>query len=359
MVKINKSFITRVAFIATALAFIVVTLGAYTRLKDAGLGCPDWPGCYGQIKVPETSLAIASAQKLFPNQPVEPTKAWAEMIHRYFAGSLVLLILALALCCYYRKKEEITQTLKAPLLLVGCVFFQAMLGMWTVTLQLHPLIVMGHLLCGMTIAALLWWVTLDSGQFVSIPPINKLISLKPFILGGVIIVFLQIFLGGWTSANYASIICPDFPYCQGQLFPALHFTDAFNLFRPLGQNYQGGSLGSAARITIQMMHRYGAFIVFGYISFLGCYVLFARRTYALKNTMGMVFIILGTQMFLGILNIATSLYLPIAVTHNAVALLLLLSMVTLFYQVAADPRKMAHKVVHEPNHLQRGGELAS
>lgn len=346
------------AFFATILACTVVILGAYTRLKDAGLGCPDWPGCYGQILVPKTNTEIASAQRLYPNQPIEPSKAWAEMTHRYFAGTLVLLVLSLAIRSYMLTKKHQNHSTKIPLLILGFILFQALLGMWTVTLQLHPLIVMGHLLGGMTIASLLWWLTLDTSHMVTFPAKNSLSRLKPWIIIGVCLVFLQIFLGGWTSANYASIICPEFPYCQGQLFPKVNFHEAFNFFSPIGKNYQGGVLGTTARVTIQMTHRYGAFIVFSYLLVLGSYILFSKKTDALKNTMGMIFIILGTQLFLGILNIVTSLSLPIAVTHNAVALLLLLSMVTLLYQVLANPSKK-QVVTHTAELEQLNGELLS
>lgn len=333
MVKNKNNTFHRIAFLATILAFTVVILGAYTRLKGAGLGCPDWPGCYGQLSVPKTANAIALAQKLYPNQPVEATKAWPEMVHRYFAGTLVLLIVTLTILGVVKRKT-MRQSYKVTWVLLGCIVFQALLGMWTVTLKLHPLVVMGHLLGGMTIASLLWWLTLRSGNLVTSAN-HTLNYLKPFLAVGIGIVAIQIFLGGWTSANYASIVCPDFPFCQNSLFPKFDFAQAFNFLRPIGLNYQGGVLDATARVTIQMCHRYGAFITFSYIILLGFYILFSGKTSVLKNTAGMVLLILGTQVFLGILNIATSLYLPIAVTHNAVALLLLLSMITLRYQLTA------------------------
>ncbi|MBA2653688.1 MAG: COX15/CtaA family protein [Gammaproteobacteria bacterium] len=354
MVKTKKNLFTRLAFLATILAFVVVILGAYTRLKDAGLGCPDWPGCYGQLIVPKTQSALASASKLYPQQPVEPTKAWAEMTHRYFAGSLGLLIMVLAGWSFLARKKDSQHPRIVPQLLIACVIFQALLGMWTVTWQLLPLVVMGHLLGGMTIVALLWWLTLDTGRLVTHPPANSLNYLKPWVILGVVIVFLQIFLGGWTSANYASIVCPDFPYCQGQLFPKFNFSEAFNFFSPIGKNYQGGILGESARVTIQMTHRYGAFITTSYILSLTSYVLFSNKTSALKNTMGMIFLILTTQIFLGILNIATLLYLPIAVSHNAVALLLLLSMLTLLYQLTTSRKSAVVLVAKQPPASHQG-----
>lgn len=328
-------------FVSLVLAFTVVILGAYTRLKEAGLGCPDWPGCYGQLVVPTSASNVASAKALYPQQAIEPEKAQAEMTHRYFAGSLVLLIATLAIWSFLTRSSK-QFPYKIPLVLVGCIFFQAMLGMWTVTWQLLPLVVMGHLLGGMTIVSLLWWLFLHSTSIATTPPsISR--SLKPWVTFGVCLIFLQIFLGGWTSANYASIICPDFPFCRGTLFPPMNFSEGFNFFSPIGKNYQGGVLGETARMTIQMSHRYGAFLVFIYLSSLGSYVLFSRGTGALKNTMSFIFIFLFTQIFLGILNIATQLSLPIAVTHNACALLLLISMLTLNYQVQSAPKKVAEE----------------
>lgn len=317
------------------LAYTVVILGAYTRLKDAGLGCPDWPTCYGQIVVPKTGTDLAQAQKIYPNQPVVSSKAWPEMVHRYFAGALVAFILTMTIWRFIRFRK--TGAAIVPyFLLMGLVCFQALLGKWTVTWQLLPQVVMGHLLGGMSITAAVWWLTLDAGKLAT-PADNTLRYLTPWVTAGVAIVFFQIFLGGWTSANYASIICPDFPYCHGQLFPPMDFMQAFNFFHPIGLNYQGGVLDTAARITIQMSHRYGAMITATYLLILCFYLLFSKKTYVLKNTAGMILIILGTQVFLGILNIATQLSLPIALTHNAVALLLLLSMLTLLFQLVKRP----------------------
>jgi heme a synthase len=361
LAKNNRKSYHYLALFAALLAFTVVILGAYTRLKDAGLGCPDWPGCYGHFFVPEAKNTLAAMQKAYPNQPIDSTKAWAEMTHRYFAGALSLLIFGLAawsVSC--RKKRALQQVYSqpwgfqfgttkyprlVPVLLVGCIIFQAILGMWTVTWQLLPLVVMGHLLGGMTITALLWWLTLATGIQSSSPQPSEL-KFRPWVVLGLAIVFLQIFLGGWTSANYASIICPEFPYCQGHLFPTMDFQQAFNFLSPIGQNYQGGVLGTTARVTIQMTHRYGAFITVAYIGSLAWYLLFSKNTNSLKNTAGMILLILLTQFTLGILNIETSLSLSIAVMHNAVALLLLLAMVTLLYQLQGEP---AHATFKTPN----------
>lgn len=315
------------AFIATLLAVTVVMLGAYTRLKDAGLGCPDWPGCYGQLTVPQTSEAVAKAEHAFPQLKVEPQKAWPEMIHRYFAGTLGLLIFTLAVSALIRKRRDHNATIAVPLFLVGMVIFQAMLGMWTVTWQLLPQVVMGHLLGGMTIAAFLWWLTLSlkSDRKYKTP----YSWLKPAVIIGIIIVATQIFLGGWTSANYASIICPEFPFCQGSFFPKMDFPTAFNFTSPIGANYQGGILGTTARITLQMTHRYGAIITATYVALLAMLLLRSKKRPELRTAGWGILIILTLQFLLGVANIDTKLLLPVAVAHNGVALILLLSLVTL------------------------------
>lgn len=328
---VSRTF-SSLSLLATILALTVVILGAYTRLKDAGLGCPDWPGCYGQLTVPKSGSALVKAQLAFPNQPVEQVKAKAEMTHRYFAGSLGLMI-AFLTCWSIFRRNKLQKIYLVPLLLLACIIFQALLGMWTVTWQLLPLVVMGHLLVGMTIAALLWWLTLSSSQVIQ--PSSVSVVLRTFIIVGLAIVFIQIFLGGWTSANYASIICPDFPYCQGRFFPILNFKQGFNFISPIGQNYQGGVLGTTARVTIQMTHRYGAIITATYIGSLATYLIYTKKYLDLRYLGWALLCVLLTQFMLGVMNIQTSLSLPVAVTHNAVALLLLLTMLTLVFKTSS------------------------
>lgn len=317
----NKTLL--ISITATILAMTVVMLGAYTRLKHAGLGCPDWPMCYGQITVPSTQTAIHKAQQAYPNAHIIPEKAWPEMIHRYFAGTLGLLIFFLAGTLIRQKKFLI------PLLLIGMVTFQALLGMWTVTLLLLPLVVMGHLLGGMSITATLWWLSLRNmnTKLNTISP-RALNFLKFFAFLGLAIIILQIFLGGWTSSNYASAVCPNFPYCHGSFFPKMDFVKAFNLTSPIGINYEGGVLNSTTRTTIQMTHRYGAFITAFYVLCFGYVLTRFRNVNKLPRLGWLLITVILAQFLLGIANIDTHLALPVAVAHNVTALILLLSMIT-------------------------------
>ncbi len=326
--------ISKLALIATLLAVTVVLLGAYTRLKDAGLGCPDWPGCYGQLSVPQSQQAIQKAQQHFPDQKIIPHKAWPEMVHRYFAGTLGLLILGLWIFSLKHRKSAGLKFIILSTMLMGLVIFQALLGMWTVTLLLLPLVVMGHLLGGMLIASILWWTYLSSRNTqldISKQQIPKFT--KYFSILSCIALMIQIFLGGWTSANYASIICPTFPLCHGKLFPIMDFKSAFNLFHPLGPNYEGGVLDTTARVTIQMSHRYGAFITAILVTFLS-FLLIKIKNSLILRTLGWVLLsVLMLQLTLGIANIDTKLALPVAVAHNGVALALLITLITIIYQL--------------------------
>ena len=329
-----QRFARNLVCIAVFLAFVVVILGAFTRLTDAGLGCPDWPGCYGHLVVPETVKALQKAEMLFPQQPVEPAKAWHEMIHRYAAGTLGILILILAIMAIRLRKTP-GQPLAIPLILVVLVLFQAALGMWTVTLQLLPVVVMGHLLGGMTVLALLWVLKLQLGNHLRVPNVYRVTKFRPWALLGLIIVATQIMLGGWTSANYAALACPDFPFCQGQLFPIHEFRTAYNFMMPIGADFQGGVLNATARMTIQVMHRLGGLITGLYLLWLSSWIIFASPYNTLRKIAGIVLFFLVLQICLGILNVVLMLPLSVAVMHNAGAALLLLAVVSLNYALYA------------------------
>jgi cytochrome c oxidase assembly protein subunit 15 len=314
---------------AALLAFCVVVLGAYVRLSDAGLGCPDWPGCYGHIAVPKTDNQLAAAAQAFPDKPVESRKAWKEMIHRYFAGTLGLLIIAIAIIAW-RKRRELQQSPRLPSVLVALVIFQALLGMWTVTLLLKPVIVSAHLLGGMTTLALLVWLALR--QIGTGPRLDMLSIRRLRIWGllGLLLVFVQIALGGWVSSNYAALACTEFPLCQGAWLPPMDFSHAFHFRRELGMTAEGELLPMAALTAIHWTHRMGAYIVFAYIGWLALQVLRIRY---LRGVGTALLLVLLAQVSLGVANVLLSLPLPVAVLHNAGAALLLITMVVLNFRL--------------------------
>lgn len=301
---------------ATLLAFAVVTLGAYVRLSDAGLGCPDWPGCYGQlIGVPDAAHERASALAAFPDQPLVAHKAWKEMLHRYCAGALGLLIALIAVVAW-RQRRALRQSPVLPAVLVGIVVFQGLLGMWTVTERLKPMVVSAHLLGGMTTLALLVWLLLRQ-QPQPQAPANGLVLPAALALFAVV---MQIALGGWVSSNYAALACSDFPTCLGAWLPAMDFARAFALHRDLGQNADGTLLANAALTAIHWSHRVGALVVALLVGRLA-YLLSGRRDW---RRWGLLLgVALGVQIGIGIANILMLLPLPLAVAHNAGAAVLL------------------------------------
>ena len=331
---------TRLWVLATLLALTVTVFGAYVRLSHAGLSCPDWPGCYGQIAVPEEPKAVARANQAFPQRPVDVPRAWKEMVHRYLASALGLLIVGLAIIAWRRRRQP-GQPLFMPMFLVLLVIAQGALGMWTVTLLLKPIIVTAHLLGGLTTTALLWWMALrHGGLFTGFerPLVNDDgARLAPWVLFGVVLLYLQLFLGGWVSTNYAALACTDFPLCQGELVPALDFDNAFTPWHGLGIDYEGGILATDARVTIHLMHRLGALVVFIYLAGLAFVMLRPERDKRLKKAAVTLMLVLVTQVGLGIANVILSLPLTVAVAHNGVAALLLLTMVLTYHVTRPAP----------------------
>ena len=311
------SLFKKITLFTTIMAFCLIVLGAYVRLSDAGLGCPDWPGCFGTLTVPESQLAIEKAQHTFPDQAIENGKAWKEMVHRYVAGLLGLLILSIGYLAY-RNKKSLKVSILVPYSLLSIVFFQAMLGMLTVTLLLKPIIVSTHLIGGMATLAILTYLSYEHFNENS-----KLVLKKNIIFYmarfGLILIFMQIFLGGWTSTNYAGLACTDFPTCHGQLIPDMDFKNAFNIFRNLGQTSKGAPISLNALQAIQWIHRIGAITVviyFGYLS----YVLMKYKQ--LRFEAILLLTILVAQFIVGIANLTLHLPMVLAVSHNLTAALL-------------------------------------
>ena len=314
----------RLATIAATVAFCVIVLGAFVRLSDAGLGCPDWPGCYGQFSWPVEAPAVAEANQAFPERPVESEKAWKEMVHRYLAGALVILVLALNILSWTCANRQAGLRLLSALLL-ALILFQAALGMWTVTLKLWPIVVLSHLMGGLATFAMLLWLVYRSG---SSAPSRALVRIRPFIITGLFVLVIQLALGGWTSANYSALACPDFPTCQGEMWPDSDFREGFILWREIGVDYEGGVLDLPSRVAIHITHRTGALLVFIILGWLAFKLLRNTETQAGGYVLGTLLV---AQLTLGILNILLYLPLPNAVAHNGVGALLLAMMIWLLH----------------------------
>lgn len=371
-----------IARVAIVLAFIVIVLGAFVRLSDAGLGCPDWPTCYGKATWPTQQVDIAQANEAFPERPVELHKAWREQVHRHFAAGLGLLVLILALGSNWSHRQRRNLLVAAavaaacgtfawiaglPMVSAGlslvalglplalalsptfaaagrplpawaryCAFlfalimFQAILGMWTVTWKLKPIVVMAHLLGGLAVFSMLVWIGQRSAPAAAVAvPVPAPAGLRAWVWLGLAVLAVQIALGGWTSANYAALACgTDFPRCLGQWWPATDFGEAFVLWRGIGVDYEGGLLDGPARAAIQLAHRIGAVITVAVL--LGLFAALFRQP-VLRRPAGVLLALLAVQVALGIANVWLGLPLPVATAHNGVAALL----VALLVMIAA------------------------
>ena len=320
--------IRKLALLAMPLALAVIVLGAFVRLSDAGLGCPDWPGCYGRLDVPQSAEQIEKANAAFPGRPVDVAKAWIEMIHRYAAATLGLVILAIGALAW-RQRRTPDAMLASALSLVALVVFQGLLGMWTVTWQLKPVVVMAHLLGGFGTLALLWWLVLRQTPAAAGWARGAGSRLHRWVFAGLAIVVAQVALGGWTSANYAALACPDFPACQSQWWPEMDFAEAFVMWRGLGVNYEYGVLENAARTAIHMTHRLGAVAVFLSVGWLSLRALRAAADRRVRIAGAAVGGLTLVQIGLGIANVWFYLPMSTAVAHNACAAMLILALITL------------------------------
>jgi cytochrome c oxidase assembly protein subunit 15 len=321
-----EKWFNKLARAGVVLALVVVTMGAWVRLTDAGLGCPDWPGCYGRLVVSTDIAADPAAADLTTARPLEAGKAWREMIHRYFASTLGLICLLLAGIAVARRKLP-GQPVVVPLVLLALVIFQGLLGMWTVTLQLLPIIVVMHLVGGMSVLALLFWLARGRP-----PPIAASRGLRTLGLAAIGALALQIFLGGWTSANYAVLACPDFPTCQTQWWPELaDFGTAFDLVHEIGPNYEGGVLDHPARVAIHFTHRLGAILAAVLLVWLAM-SLIGRAEGRVAG--GAVAAALLSQVGIGISIVVFGVPLAVAVAHNGVAAILLLTVINVNQRIS-------------------------
>lgn len=322
----------RLAWFAAAFALVVIVFGAFVRLSNAGLSCPDWPTCYGKLTWPTQTHDVATANAAFPDRPVEADKAWREQVHRMLVGGLSVLTFALGIWAFVRRRD-LRGLAAVPIVACVVIVFQALLGMWTVTLKLLPLVVTSHLLGGLTLFALLIYTALR----LTVVPMGNVenSTLRRMAIVGIVLLGGQIFLGGWTSANYAALACGlDFPTCLGQWHPPTDFSSAFVLWRGIGVDYEGGVLDAAARTAIQLAHRGGAVVVFVYGLTLAIVALRRRETKALGIAIALALVL---QVALGIGNVMLGLPLPVATAHNGVAALLLALLLAL--TVRLRPRR--------------------
>ena len=314
---------------AILLALVVIVLGAFTRLADAGLGCPDWPGCYGFVTVPDAPDELMLAGQRYPDSPVEHAKAWAEMIHRYAAATLGLVILTLAALTW--RRPALVRARRIYALAAVMVVIQGLFGMWTVTLKLWPQVVTAHLLGGLTTLSLLvlGYVRLRE-PVVMVPPeqVTRLRPFRPWIALALAVLVMQVFLGAWTSTNYAALACTDFPTCNGSWDEPLDLGEGFHLTQQVGPNYLGGALHQPARAAIHMTHRLGALVTLLVVGTV-LWRLARTRLSRVEPAARLGLVLLCTQLLLGLANVLWLLPLSVAVAHNAVAALLVLTLVWL------------------------------
>ena len=308
----------RLALLGAALAATVVVLGAWVRLTDAGLGCPDWPGCYGHV---------------YPQADQHFSKAIHEMIHRYFATTLGTVILGLLAWALWNRKAR-GQPLKAVALLFVLVCLQGALGALTVTQLLTPLIVTAHLLGGLSTLGVLWWLSLTPERREMS---SRELGLRKFALLGFAALALQIALGGWTSSNYAAVACPDLPTCQQSWWPHMDFRDAFVLWRGLDIDYTGGVLANPARIAIHVTHRIGALVAVLILITLGATTFARAQSRMLKVIGGLLIGAVLLQIGIGVTMVHFGMPLPLATLHNAGAALLVICTVTLLRLLWPEP----------------------
>ncbi|WP_343230018.1 COX15/CtaA family protein [Rhodanobacter sp. DHG33] len=368
------------SLLAAVFAFGLVMFGAFVRLSNAGLSCPDWPTCYGQATWPQHAQAVAKADAAFPDRPYEAHKAWREQVHRMLAGTLGVLVLGLALGVAWRDRRIRMQVIAAAVcaalgvtlymrgeyavssmlsalaillpmlgawrlhadgarrvvvLALAVIIFQAMLGMWTVTLLLKPIVVTGHLLGGMTTFALLGYAAV---RFAGVGAADDgLAELRKLVVIGIVLLACQIALGGWTSSNYAALACgfgdAAFPQCLGQWWPPADYHQGFVLWRGIGVDFEGGILDQDARTAIQMVHRIGALVVFCYLGWLS-HRLARRGLRWCGIAMGVALV---CQVLLGISNVHFGLPLPVATAHNGMAALLLFTLVATLARTQRRP----------------------
>jgi heme a synthase len=342
-VQADANKFRRLVWLTTFLTFDLILFGSFTRLTDSGLGCPDWPGCYGAASPFGAHEAIQLAQAALPTGPVTVVKAWIEMAHRYFAMAIGVLIAAQALIAWVRRRH-LPISPYWPTALLGLVCVQGAFGAWTVTLQLQPAIVTLHLLLGLLLFVSLAWLAVRQTPMPAMA--SDALRWRPRVWLGLGLLVIQIALGGWVSANYAVMACTDFPTCNGYLAPPMNFSEGFYPWRELGKNGQGEFISQQALVAIHWTHRVFAVAVVAYLAwFAWCLLHFL----ALRRLAYMVLALLVVQCLTGLSNIVLQQPLLIAVAHNGGAALLLLLLVMIHCRISNQP---ARRCVRLPGLMQ-------
>jgi len=340
MLRLSKSQrFYRLLMFATLYALVLLVLSAWWRSNEAGLGCPDWPGCYGRLFAPQTAQDLSEARSVFPRQPGEEEKMLKDTLQRYISGALGLLMFPLVNLGWHLKKHVRRQQVLLPVLVFLLVFVQVAMSIATVKLQHKPLITMLQLSANMLILGLLWWTLLREQRFwrpVAAAPAT-LRRLRPRALFGLLLVIVQFALGGWVSANYAAMACPDFPTCQGTYWPGMDFLSGFVLWRDIGIDYEGIQLNLEAATSVHMAHRLGALISLLYVGWLALHTIRLGANDQLCRYGLLVLVLLLIQTTLGIITVLMHLPVPVVVAHSAAGALLIMSLITLNHAVRPRP----------------------
>jgi len=321
----------KLAWVTAFLTLDLVMFGSFTRLTDSGLGCPDWPGCYGHSNPMSAGEQIRAAETALPSGPVTMTKAWIEMLHRYFAMAVGLLIIVLTVLAWRRWRRDPVRPPWLATIALAAVCLQGAFGALTVTMKLQPAIVTAHLLGGIGLLALLTWLALREGAPVQVE--GRVAGLRPLAAFAALLLLIQIALGGWVSTNYAVLACPDFPTCHGRLMPAeMDFAAGFTLWRELGMTADGAPIPFPALVAIHWTHRTFAYLVLAALSVLAWRLWSVEGVAGLARTLAVVSVL---QFLTGLSNVLLNWPLLLAVAHNGGAAVLLALLVAINHRLAA------------------------
>jgi cytochrome c oxidase assembly protein subunit 15 len=329
----------RLALYASLFAFLLLILAAWGRVHDAGLGCPDWPGCPERLFAPQTAQDVNEARSFFPRQSPEELKLFKETLHRYLSGALGLIIIRLAWLGWTLKKHVRRQQVWIPAIVTILVFAQVIASIVTVRMVHKPLVAMGQFSASLTILGLLWWIVLREHRIArpaGVPTI-MMQRLRPRALLALLLVCTQVAFGGWVSVNYAGLACPDFPLCQGQLWPPMNVLEGFTLWRDVGLDYEGILLNLEGATALHVAHRIGAVITLLYVGWLALHVIRHSLAHGLLWYGLLMLVPLLAQVTLGIMQVQTHLPVALVVTHSAVAALLLLTVITFNHAIRPRP----------------------